>query len=232
MTAPHEQQGEAGLHTLTMPDILWRIGQQIREVSDSPASHVYLSVAEAKMLAEELDRRSLQGGQPALPAEVEALRAALEGLKHGDGCYCEASMSGPGCHPKHAVECRAATEALDRAMPRSKGISEHLSEALVEFNSKLKNLLDIVRPTYGSPYWVANDEARKAAERLVRSLDAPRAEAARLPVAWEFAVVNSDEGGLTYHLEATRKRMEAQGLKFTIHPLVYAAPEAPKEEAP
>ena len=44
----------------------------------------------------------------------DALARALEAMKHGDGCYCEAAFSGPGCHPRHSPECEAARDALAR----------------------------------------------------------------------------------------------------------------------
>lgn len=46
-----------------------------------------------------------------------ALRVALKSLKHEDGCFCEASFSGPGCHPRHSPECAAAIQALADAPP-------------------------------------------------------------------------------------------------------------------
>ena len=49
-----------------------------------------------------------------LSANVARLREALEGLKHCDGCYCEAAFSMlDGSHPRHSVECKAACDALD-----------------------------------------------------------------------------------------------------------------------
>ena len=45
-------------------------------------------------------------------AKFKGLCAALESLKHSDGCYCEAAFSGPGCHPAHSPECIAARDAI------------------------------------------------------------------------------------------------------------------------
>lgn len=49
-------------------------------------------------------------------ARIAKLEAALEGLKHADGCHCEAAFSmGDGTHPRHSDECKAACAALDAA---------------------------------------------------------------------------------------------------------------------
>ena len=47
-----------------------------------------------------------------LTQERDRLRTALENLKHADGCYCEASFSPIGCHPRHSAECQQAQQAL------------------------------------------------------------------------------------------------------------------------
>lgn len=48
--------------------------------------------------------------------QFAAMREALEGLKHGDGCYCEAAFaSGKGEHPRHSPECERATKALSQS---------------------------------------------------------------------------------------------------------------------
>jgi len=48
----------------------------------------------------------------ALIDAVREAREALKLLKHADGCYCEASFSGPDCHPRHSPECEKAKDAL------------------------------------------------------------------------------------------------------------------------
>jgi hypothetical protein len=46
---------------------------------------------------------------------IEDLLAALESLKHGDGCYCAAAFAMDGAHPSHSDECRAACRAIEKA---------------------------------------------------------------------------------------------------------------------
>ena len=44
---------------------------------------------------------------------VMALVEALQGLCHGDGCFCEAAFAMPdGSHPRHSDECTKARTAL------------------------------------------------------------------------------------------------------------------------
>jgi DNA anti-recombination protein RmuC len=47
-----------------------------------------------------------------LQARCATLRSALEGLKHADGCYCDAAFAMPGTIVKHYDECLAAQAAL------------------------------------------------------------------------------------------------------------------------
>lgn len=52
-------------------------------------------------------------GLPELLAERDALRDALESLKHADGGYCEAAFAmHDGSHPRHSSECVAARATL------------------------------------------------------------------------------------------------------------------------
>lgn len=53
----------------------------------------------------------------ALASQCQQLREALRGLQHADKCYCDASFSGPGCHPRHSPECEVAMQALSSTPP-------------------------------------------------------------------------------------------------------------------
>jgi hypothetical protein len=44
--------------------------------------------------------------------EIEQLRGALEALKHGDGCYCDAAFALTGTIVMHSPECIAARAVL------------------------------------------------------------------------------------------------------------------------
>jgi hypothetical protein len=50
-----------------------------------------------------------------LIAAAPDLLEALKLFRHVDGCFCEASFSGPGCHPRHSPECEAAQAAIAKA---------------------------------------------------------------------------------------------------------------------
>lgn len=51
-------------------------------------------------------------------AQILALREALEGMKHTDGCFCEAAFSMcDGSHPRHSAECEKACKALSAPAP-------------------------------------------------------------------------------------------------------------------
>ena len=67
------------------------------------------------------ERDELRDELATLKAQRDALLAALEALKHGDGCFCEAAFSPPGCHPSHGKECQNACAAIAKA---TKGTAE------------------------------------------------------------------------------------------------------------
>lgn len=82
----------------------------------------------------------------ALRARCAAMRTALENLKHVDGCYCEASFSGPGCHPRHSPECVSATRALTGPFPPvvKREVLEETFKALVGLSNDPKAYVDNV----------------------------------------------------------------------------------------
>jgi len=61
-------------------------------------------------------------------AAIAAKDAALRGLMHADGCYCDAAFAGPGQHPRHTDECEAARAAL--STPTAGWLSPEEAEAL------------------------------------------------------------------------------------------------------
>ena len=76
-----------------------------------------------------------------LQAKVARLREALEGLKHCDGCYCEAAFSMPdGSHPRHSVECEAACDALDSSSGH--WLRQHDAEVRAQERERCAGLLD------------------------------------------------------------------------------------------
>jgi hypothetical protein len=76
-------------------------------------------IAELEAKLAEVDRArvdaiaALRERIDAAEAKLARCREALESFRHIDGCFCEASFSGPGSHPIHSPECQAAREALD-----------------------------------------------------------------------------------------------------------------------
>jgi hypothetical protein len=50
---------------------------------------------------------------PEILKQRDALLEALKALQHPDKCYCEASFSGIGCHPRHSRECGQARAAIE-----------------------------------------------------------------------------------------------------------------------
>jgi len=99
-----------------------------------------------------------------LQSEIARLREALGGLKHCDGCYCEAAFSMlDGSHPRHSVECEAASDALDS--PSGHWPRQHDAEVRAQ---AIQDLADRYRETCRSLYIQAKREGtREEQERAV-----------------------------------------------------------------
>jgi cell division septum initiation protein DivIVA len=67
-----------------------------------------------------------------LRARAEAMRSALEGLKHADGCYCDAAFAMPGTIVKHYDECLAAQAALATDAGKAPSLATVLDNAKTE----------------------------------------------------------------------------------------------------
>ena len=106
--------------------------------------------------------------------QVARLREALGGLKHCDGCYCEAAFSMlDGSHPRHSLECEAACDALDSSSGHS--LRQHDAEVRAQ---ERERCCEVIRKACGmcegKGYVEAPDGERGGCEYCGRPIAAIR----------------------------------------------------------
>src|SRR3954471_9167155 len=83
------------------------------------AGHTVIHQDDLGSIPDEAYRKDAIGFEMLANAQLIAaapdLLEALKSFRHVDGCFCEASFAGPGCHPSHWSECKAAQAAISKA---------------------------------------------------------------------------------------------------------------------